>query len=130
MRSAADERAIVSAGTVMTSLRLCGMRLCTLRTVACGLTYAPAVERTVAHRQLPSLRRNHSTRPPPGDVAGVELHAEDRDIACTRTFPATHVGNADRKPGTQTTADNARHRLVPRHRNSDSVDPNIGRASR
>src|SRR5262249_59366219 len=38
-------------------------------------------------------------------AAGVELHAEDDDIACKRSSPvSTRAGNVDRMPGTRTTA--------------------------
>src|SRR5215831_1952376 len=47
-------------------------------------------------------------------AASVELHAEDRHIACKRSCPAsTRAGNADRRPGTQTTADQHRASARP-----------------
>src|SRR5262249_35395931 len=62
--------------------------------------------RTVAHRN----RRACALTAPRGPrlasaAAGVELHAEDRDIACKRSSPvSTRAGNVDRMPGTRTTA--------------------------
>ena len=72
----------------------------------CSLACVPAAARTVAHRN----RRACALTAPRGPrlasaAAGVELHAEDGDIACKRSSPvSTRAGNVDRMPGTRTTA--------------------------